>query len=122
MCVYVCVWDSECVLDEFEAHIIFSLFTNLFSVLPPFFSLQSHLPCSLLSTSLQIAVALPRLSPPSPSLSLTGCQEGPNNMTFNHDGNMNSPAARLFFHVLADLFSLPAPVFSLEMIISAPSD
>lgn len=68
----MCVYDSQCVLDEFEAHITFlsplisslsSLHLSVFAILPP-----------LLTPSLHLGVALPRVS-----LS----QEEVNNMTFN---------------------------------------
>lgn len=87
-----------------------SLHLSVFAISPP--SLPLHFP--------HLAVALPRLSPVSLSPFLS--QEEVNNMTFNHNGNMNSPALGLFFHVLTDLFLLPAPLFFLEMIISAPGD
>lgn len=119
MCVCVCVWFRMCPWWVWGPHHFFTPLIFSLSSLHFFCNLTSHAPSSPLPSKL-LSPSL--VSPPSASLSLTGCQEELNNMTFNHDGNMNSPAARLFFHVLADLFSLPAPVFLLEMIISAPGD
>lgn len=88
-----------------------------FSVLPPSLSLQFHpppslfpncLPHSLLSLSLVLPVRKKWTIWPLVAA-----------ITFSL---MNSPSLRLSFHILTSLFSLPAPLFSLEMIISAPGD
>ena len=120
VCGFVCVEHTECVLVQFEAHIV------VFSSSPPIFLCPPSLSLALSLSPLFLQSHPPSLAPSLPStssfqialhsllsLSLPVRKKWTiwplvAAITFSL---VNSPPLRLSFHILPGLFSLPAPLF-----------